>query len=80
VPENRVAIYDRDDCKLKFEFFRNRVRVTQLNDVGCGFGANVTAAGSYRKLIVENPNSIFSTATSRGLFGEMAAQLSPLLT
>jgi hypothetical protein len=77
MPENRVAIYVQDDCKLKFEFFPNRVRVTQLDDAGCGFGANVTAAGSYRKWIVKNPNSIFSTGTSRGLFGGMAAQLYP---
>jgi hypothetical protein len=53
--ENRVAVYDQDDCKLKFEFFSNRVRVTQLNDAGCGFGANVTAAGAYRKLDSRKP-------------------------
>lgn len=53
--ENGVAVYDQDDCKLKFEFFSNRVRVTQLNDSGCGFGANVTAAGAYRKLDSRKP-------------------------
>ncbi|MBA2705148.1 MAG: hypothetical protein H0U60_15025 [Blastocatellia bacterium] len=55
----RVAIYDQDDCKLKFEFFSNRVRVTQLNDAGCGFGANVTAAGTYRKLDGKKPKFDF---------------------
>ena len=59
VPENRVAIYDQDDCKLKFEFFPNRVRVTQLDDTGCGFGTNVTAAGSYRKLDSKKPKFDF---------------------
>ena len=53
--ENGVALYDQDECTLKFEFFPNRVRVTQLNDEGCGFGANVTAAGTYRKLDSKKP-------------------------
>lgn len=54
-----LAVYDQDDCKLKFEFFSNRVRVTQLNDAGCGFGANVTAAGTYRKLDRKKPKFDF---------------------
>ena len=54
-----IALYDRDDCKLKFEFLSNRVRITQLNDEGCGFGANVTAAGTYRKLDSKNPKFDF---------------------
>jgi hypothetical protein len=53
--ENGVAIYDHDDCKLKFEFFSNRVRVTQVNDAGCGFGANATADGAYRRLDRKKP-------------------------
>lgn len=48
--ENGVAVYDQDDCKLKFQFFANRARVTQLNDAGCGFGANVTADGGLPKV------------------------------
>lgn len=59
--EKGVAIYDQGDCKLKFEFFPNRVRVTQLNDAGCGFGANVTAAGLYRKLDGKNPSLTFKS-------------------
>ena len=57
--KNGHAVYDQDDCKLKFEFFSNRVRVTQLNDSGCGFGANVTAAGTYRKLDGKKPKFDF---------------------
>ena len=57
--QNGVAVYDQDDCKLKFEFFSNRVRVTQFNDAGCGFGANVTAAGAYRKLDSRKPKFDF---------------------
>ena len=53
--KNGVALYDQDECTLKFEFFPNRVRVTQVNDEGCGFGANVTAAGTYRKLDSKKP-------------------------
>jgi hypothetical protein len=57
--QSGIAVYDQDDCKLKFEFFSNRVRVTQLNDEGCGFGANVTAAGTYRKLDSKKPKFDF---------------------
>ena len=54
-----IALYDRDDCKLKFEFLANRVRIIQLNDEGCGFGANVTAAGTYRMLDSKKPKFDF---------------------
>lgn len=57
--QNGVGVYDQDDCKLKFEFFASRVRVTQLKDEGCGFGANVTAAGAYRKLDSKKPKFDF---------------------
>jgi hypothetical protein len=57
--ENGVAIYDQDDCKLKFEFCPNRVRVSQPKDAGCGFGANVTAGGTYRKLDSNKPRFDF---------------------
>ena len=53
--EKGVAIYDQEGCKIKIEFFPKRVRVTQLDDAGCGFGANVTADGSYRKLDSKKP-------------------------
>ena len=57
--ENGVAIYDRDACKIKVEFFPNRARVTQLEGSGCGFGANVTADGTYRKLDSKKPKFDF---------------------
>ena len=57
--QSGIALYDRDDCKLKFEFLSNRVRITQLNDEGCGFGANVTGAGTYRNLDSKNPKFDF---------------------
>ncbi|MEO7970287.1 MAG: hypothetical protein ABI698_03235 [bacterium] len=57
--QSGVALYDQDDCKLKFEFFASRVRVAQLKDEGCGFGANVTAAGTYRKLDSKKPKFDF---------------------
>ncbi len=57
--QNGVGVYDQDACKLKFEFFASRVRVTQLKDEGCGFGANVTAAGAYRKLDSKKPKFDF---------------------
>jgi hypothetical protein len=47
------------DCKLKFEFRSNRLRVTQLNDAGCGFGLNVTAAGAHGKLNRKKPKFDF---------------------
>ncbi|MEP6743111.1 MAG: hypothetical protein ABJB61_11480 [bacterium] len=57
--DDGVAIYDQDECKIKIEFFLDRVRVTQIEDSGCGFGANVTAAGTYRKLNNKKPKFDF---------------------
>ena len=57
--ENGIALYDQDGCKLKIEFFPGHVSITQLEEEGCGFGANVTAAGSYRKLNGKKPKFDF---------------------
>jgi hypothetical protein len=57
--EKGVAIYDQDGCKIKIEFFPHRAHVTQLEDSGCGFGANVTAEGTYRKLNSKKPKFDF---------------------
>jgi hypothetical protein len=57
--ENGVAIYDQDGCKIRIEFLLNRARVRQLEDAGCGFGANVTADGTYRKLDNKQPKFDF---------------------
>jgi|SRR5882672_7736856 len=55
-----VATYQVDGCKLKMEFLPARVRITQSDEVGdCGFGANVTAAGSYRKIHSKKPKFDF---------------------
>lgn len=57
--EHGIALYDQDGCKLKIEFFPGRASITQLEEEGCGFGANVTAAGSYRKLNGKKPKFDF---------------------
>ena len=50
------AIYEADGCRLKLEFFATRIRITQSEDIGdCGFGANVTATGWYRKVDSRKP-------------------------
>jgi len=58
--ENGVAIYEADGCKLKIEFLPDRIRITQSDEVGdCGFGANVTATGTYRKIDNKKPKFDF---------------------
>ncbi len=58
--ENRVAIYEADSCKLRLDFFPTKIRITQSEGVGdCGFGANVTAAGTYRKIDSRKPKFDF---------------------
>jgi hypothetical protein len=58
--EKGVAVYEADDCKLRMEFLPTRVRIMQSDEVGdCGFGANVTATGSYRKIDGRKPKFDF---------------------
>jgi hypothetical protein len=58
--ENGVAIYETDSCRLRIEFLPAKVRITQSDKVGdCGFGANVTASGSYRKIDGRKPKFDF---------------------
>ncbi len=58
--EKGVAIYETDSCKLRMEFLPTRVRIIQSDEVGdCGFGANVTATGSYRKIDSRKPKLDF---------------------
>ncbi|HEV7797197.1 MAG TPA: hypothetical protein VGO73_03515 [Pyrinomonadaceae bacterium] len=57
--ENGEAIYEADGCKLKLESFTNKIRITQSDDSDCGFGANVTATGFYRKIDSRNPKFDF---------------------
>lgn len=58
--ENGVAIYQADSCKLRIEFLPTKARIMQSDEVGdCGFGANVTATGSYRKIDSRKPKFDF---------------------
>jgi hypothetical protein len=57
--ENGIAIYEADGCKLKIEFLPNKIRITQSEDGDCGFGANVTATGTYRKIDNRKPKFDF---------------------
>lgn len=59
-PENGKAVYEADGCRLKMEFLPSKIRITQSDEVGdCGFGANVTATGSYRKIDSRKPKFDF---------------------
>ncbi len=58
--ENGVAVYQEGECRLRMEFLPTLVRISQSDDVGdCGFGANVTATGSYRKIDTKKPKFDF---------------------
>lgn len=58
--ENGVAVYQEGGCRIRMEFFATRVRISQSDEVGdCGFGANVTANGSYRKIGIKKPKFDF---------------------
>lgn len=49
--KNGVAIYENGTCRITMRFTSTKVEVTESDENGeCGFGANVTAAGSYRKI------------------------------
>ncbi|HEV7475986.1 MAG TPA: hypothetical protein VGN90_18160 [Pyrinomonadaceae bacterium] len=57
---NGVAVYEADGCRLKLEFLPTKIRITQSEGVGdCGFGANVTATGSYRRVDSKKPRFDF---------------------
>jgi hypothetical protein len=59
-PKNGAAIFHADSCKLTLEFLPAKIRITQSDDVGdCGFGANVTATGFYRKVDSRKPRVDF---------------------
>ena len=58
--EQGVAVYEVDGCKLRMEFSSTKIRISQSEEVGdCGFGANVTATGSYRKIDSKKPRFDF---------------------
>lgn len=58
--EKGVAIYETGTCKITMSFTLNRVAVAESDSHGdCGFGANVTAVGSYRKINRRKPKFDF---------------------
>jgi hypothetical protein len=44
-----TAKYEEGNCTITFKFSRNKVQVFESNIDDCGFGAFVTAEGTYRK-------------------------------
>ena len=48
--KDNFAIYEKGQCKIVMEFLPSKVDISQTgSDADCGFGANVNAAGTYRK-------------------------------
>jgi hypothetical protein len=60
--EGNVATFvpgDTTECKITIKFLRNRLDVTQEgSDAACGFGHNVMATGTYRKIRGGKPKFI----------------------
>ncbi|HWN07910.1 MAG TPA: hypothetical protein VNO50_01250 [Pyrinomonadaceae bacterium] len=58
--ENGVAMYESGNCKVRMSFASNRV-IIKTDDVidDCGFGANVAASGTYRKINSKSPRFDF---------------------
>ena len=58
--EDGVAIHESGNCKITMKFTSNKVVITESGDnIDCGFGANVTSAGSYRKIAGRKPKFDF---------------------
>jgi hypothetical protein len=57
--ENDTAVfYPSDDrkCKITIKFLTgNKIKVTEENTIDCGFGMNVTSAGTYTKIKAGKP-------------------------
>ena len=60
--EGNVAIFvpgDTTKCKITMTFFPNRMKVVQEGlDADCGFGHNVMASGTYRRVKADRPKWI----------------------
>lgn len=55
-----VAIYESGTCRITMKFSSSKVAVTERDENGdCGFGANVTAVGNYRKVSSKSPKFDF---------------------
>jgi len=57
---NGVAVFENGTCRITMKFTSSKVEVTESDENGeCGFGANVTAAGAYRKINSKTPKFDF---------------------
>lgn len=55
-----MATLSTENCKVTMKFSSNKVVITEGDEIDdCGFGANVTAAGSYRKIDSKKPKFDF---------------------
>ena len=58
--ENGLAVFESGSCKITMKFTSRKVELTESDENGdCGFGANVTAAGDYRKTSSKIPKFDF---------------------
>ena len=57
--ENDVAVFypsDNQRCKITIKFLpANKIKVSEENTVDCGFGNNVSSAGTYTKIKAGKP-------------------------
>ena len=57
--ENDTAVFypsDNQRCKITINFLPgNRIKVSEENTIDCGFGMNVTSAGTYTKVKAGKP-------------------------
>ena len=57
--ENDTAIFyptDNHSCKITIKFLAgNKIKVTEEDTINCGFGMNVTSAGTYTKIKAGKP-------------------------
>ena len=57
---NGVAVFESGTCRITMKFSSSKVEITESDENGdCGFGANVTAAGTYRKINSKTPKFAF---------------------
>jgi hypothetical protein len=57
--ENDTAVFypsDNQSCKITIKFLAgNKIKVNEENNIDCGFGHNVTSAGTYMKIKAGKP-------------------------
>lgn len=56
---NNVAVYESGQCRITIRFNRKRAVVTEKGTLACGFGLNVSAAGTYVKRNSRTPKFDF---------------------